>query len=115
MTLNGPPVFLERRSYRRRRLMDAARLLPILGAMLFLVPLVWPTAGDEAAIDDPVRTSVAMIFVFGVWAVLIVCTMVFSLFARRWRYTDSPQSQPTLQKSAARATSGHPMADTTLE
>jgi hypothetical protein len=41
--------------------------------------------------------------------------MVVSLFARRWRYSASPHSQPTFQKSASRATSGHPMADTTLE
>ena len=40
----APAVFLERQSYRRRRLMDVARLLPILGAALFAVPLLWPRA-----------------------------------------------------------------------
>ena len=29
-----PSLFLERRTYRRRRLMDAARLLPLLGLLL---------------------------------------------------------------------------------
>lgn len=111
MTLNGPPVFLERQSYRRRRLMDAARLLPIIGGMLFLVPLIWPSAADDAALDEPVRTSVAMIYVFGIWACLIICTMIFSLFARRWRYSDSPHSQSGLHRSGAQGASGQPMAD----
>jgi hypothetical protein len=36
-------LFLERRSYRRRRMMDAVRILPLLCTLLFLVvPLMWP-------------------------------------------------------------------------
>ncbi len=65
----GPssPVFLERRSYRRRRMQDAQRLLPVLGLVLWMVPVLWPS-GDEAA---PVRMSDAIYYVFGVWCVLI--------------------------------------------
>ena len=69
------PIFLERRSYRRRRLIDALRLLPILGAMLFMLPLFWPVSAPEspdAAATDPVRTSRAMLYIFGVWAALIL-------------------------------------------
>ena len=32
------PVFLERQSYRRRRLGDAAKFLPFVGLVLFLLP-----------------------------------------------------------------------------
>ncbi|MFC6584470.1 hypothetical protein [Sulfitobacter aestuariivivens] len=35
------PVFLERRRYRARRMMDAVRLLAFLGIALWMVPLMW--------------------------------------------------------------------------
>ena len=38
------PLFLKRGSYRKRRLRDAARMLPILGALLLLVPNGRPVA-----------------------------------------------------------------------
>lgn len=103
MSQNGPSVFLERQSYRRRRLMDGARLLPIIGAALFMVPLLWPKVGDENLAAEPVKTSTAMIYVFGIWALLIVLAAVFSLFARRWRNTDSPHGQPSRHKAPARS------------
>ena len=78
-----PPLFLERHSYRRRRLMDAAKLLPILGAALFLVPLFWPTEGEGA-----VSMSRAIIFVFVVWAALIRASALFALCVRRWGRAD---------------------------
>ena len=67
MSLPPTTVYLERRTYRRRRIMDAARLLPILGLLLFLVPLFW--APDPA---QPAATSRGMIYIFVVWAALIV-------------------------------------------
>lgn len=77
-----PPIFLERRSYRRRRMMDAARLLPILGALLFLVPLLWPQPdlGNEGT-----RSSLAFVYIFGIWAVLIGFSAAISRSARRWQ------------------------------
>lgn len=75
-----PPVFLERQSYRRRRLMDAARVLPVIGAGLFSVPLLWPAASDGTA---GVPTSSAITYVFGVWAVLIVVSAAFGIVARQ--------------------------------
>lgn len=88
-----PPVFLERQSYRRRRLMDAARLLPLLGALIFAVPLLWPSpdaseiAGQEARL---VQMSDAILYVFASWALLIVLSVLFGLSARHWGQTDSP-------------------------
>jgi hypothetical protein len=61
------PVFLERRTYRRRRLTDAARMLPFAGVLLFLVPLLW--APDPGT---PASTVRGVVFVFTVWAGLIV-------------------------------------------
>lgn len=61
----GSPVFLERRTYRRRRMADAARLLPILGALLLVIPLLW-----QGNAEAPTRTTDVMLYIFGVWAVL---------------------------------------------
>ncbi|MBL4927268.1 hypothetical protein [Fuscibacter oryzae] len=55
------PLFLARASYRRRRLRDAARLLPVVGVFLLMLPLLWPQGGAGSAV----------IFVFVVWALLI--------------------------------------------
>lgn len=108
MSQQRPPVFLERQSYRRRRLMDAARLLPVFGAALFMVPLLW-SSGDDG--EAAVHTSTAMIYLFGVWAVLILCAAMFSKFARRWRNNDSPHSQPMLRASQKTSAPGYRDAD----
>lgn len=66
------PVFLARRTYRRRRLADGARLLPVLGGILFCVPLLWK--GGERALG----TAETMFYVFGLWAVLVISSGVIS-------------------------------------
>lgn len=71
-----PPVFLGNDGYRQRRIRDAARMTPVLGAVLWLVPLLW-TRGPEG-----IRTSQALLYVFGVWAVLIVLAVVLSRLLR---------------------------------
>ena len=63
------PVFLEPQSYRRRRLMDGARILPAFGVLLWMVPLLWPN--ETSDVDSPVSMSSAMLYIFAVWAVLI--------------------------------------------
>ena len=70
-----PPVFLERQSYRRRRMVDAARVLPFIGLVGWLVPLLWPEAGGGEA----VRSSSAILYLFGVWAVLVLGALGLSL------------------------------------
>lgn len=71
-----PPVFLERDSYRQRRIRDAARMLPVLGAILCLVPLLW-TRGP-----DGIRNSTALLYIFGVWAGLILAAVLLSRLLR---------------------------------
>ncbi len=68
-----PPVFVPRASYRQRRVRDLARLLPIVGAVLFLLPLLWPQAGADAQM-----TSGAIVYLFAVWAILIVFSALIS-------------------------------------
>ncbi|WP_439124484.1 hypothetical protein [Marivita sp.] len=64
-----PTVFHERRTYRRRRVMDAARLAPVLALVLWSLPLLWPQTGE-----DTVSSATALIYIFVVWAGIIVLT-----------------------------------------
>lgn len=60
-------LFLARRSYRLRRMMDAARLLPILGFFVFLMPILWgPAAGGTRP------TAEDAVYLFLVWPALIL-------------------------------------------
>ena len=78
-------MFLERRSYRRRRLMDALRLLPVLGVMLWVLPVFWPSGSNAIATSGPVPMSNAVLYVFAVWTVLIA--IAFGLWSTLWRAT----------------------------
>ena len=65
----GAPLFLARAVYRRRRLRDAARLLPVLGLFLMLLPALGrDTSGD-------VRDA---IYLFLMWAFLITAAAVLA-------------------------------------
>ncbi|MFG6498463.1 hypothetical protein ACGYK1_06440 [Sulfitobacter sp. 1A13191] len=76
------PIFLEKRGYRQRRMMDAVRLLPFLGLMLWMVPLLWPVpAGSPDPTAPTIPMSVALRYLFGVWALLILGTWAL------WRRT----------------------------
>lgn len=61
------PVFLGRDIYRRRRVMDAARLLPALGTALLLLPMLWARSHGTAA---------GVVYLFLVWFGLI-CAAAF--------------------------------------
>jgi hypothetical protein len=68
------PLFLERSRYRRRRLGDAARLLPLFGLMLILLPMLWsPDATGAARL-----TAWEGVYLFVVWAGLILAAAVLS-------------------------------------
>lgn len=58
------PLFLERASFRRRRLGDAARVLPVLSALMMMLPVWWiPAAFSFGA---------GAIALFSFWAALIL-------------------------------------------
>lgn len=86
-------VFVERATYRRRRLGDAARFLPVLGAVVFAVPLLWSGSAAEAPGGEAMKTSSAMIYIFTGWAVLIGMAFLFGLSARFWSLMDDQTSQ----------------------
>ena len=67
-----PLIFLARASYRRRRLRDAARLLPILGLFLLLLPLLWT---QSARVN---LSSGDVIYFFLVWVGLIAVAAGFA-------------------------------------
>ncbi|MCZ7675073.1 MAG: hypothetical protein M5U35_03055 [Roseovarius sp.] len=79
-------LFVQRRTYRRRRLADGARLLPLVGAVLFMIPLLWqgaePSGGETPALRDGERTARVMTYLFLVWLGLAVLSGVLSRYLR---------------------------------
>ncbi|MDV7143506.1 hypothetical protein R3X27_12525 [Tropicimonas sp. TH_r6] len=63
------PVFLGREIYRRRRIMDAARLLPAFGTALLLLPMLW--ANDHG-------TAAGAVYTFLIWFGLILVAAFLS-------------------------------------
>ena len=70
------PLFLARSSYRKRRKMDALKMLAFLGAILWLIPAIWPSS--PVGETEPVSMSRALLYIFGVWSVLIVLSVVLT-------------------------------------
>ena len=61
------PLFLGRIPYRRRRLRDAARLLPLAGIFLLILPILWtPQGGGQRLLSSDV------IWFFLAWAALVI-------------------------------------------
>ena len=61
-------LFLARSLYRKRRLSDGAKLLPIFGAVLLLLPLLWVhQSGPERS-----STATKWVYLFIVWSFLIL-------------------------------------------
>lgn len=66
------PVFLGRIPYRRRRLRDAARLVPVFGLVFLLLPLLWsPAQGLRSVSRD-------LVYLFAVWVALIAVAAAFA-------------------------------------
>ena len=86
------PVFLEKRSYRHRRTMDAVRMLPFLGLALWMMPLLWPLPAEA---EGGIPMSLALRYLFGVWAFLIlVCGVLW------WRTRGEPPGREGRPKAA---------------
>ena len=85
MSLRGEKgIFVERKRYRQRRLVDGLRFLPVVAAWLFMLPLLWPVA--DAAPDVAKPMSSALVYVFWVWVSLIVVAACLSFAI--WSYDD---------------------------
>jgi len=67
------PLFLARIPYRRRRLRDAARLLPVFGAFLMILPVMWSSPGQAQRV-----TSGDVVYFFLVWVLLIGAAAAFA-------------------------------------
>lgn len=59
--------FLEPQPYRRRRLIDAIRLLPVFGIFLFVLP---PALLPQGV---PGVTSGLLLYLAGLWVALLIC------------------------------------------
>ncbi|HKL68752.1 hypothetical protein [Salibaculum sp.] len=69
--------YLERGTYRQRRYRDALRILPLFATVLFFLPLFWQWDGLPG-----VRPSIVIIYLFGLWLVLIGLTALISWLIR---------------------------------
>lgn len=67
------PLFLARIPYRRRRLRDAARLLPVLGAFLMILPSLWSSPGTGTRL-----TSGDVVYFFLIWLALVMVAAGFA-------------------------------------
>ncbi len=78
MARRTPPVFLAQGRYRQRRLRDALWLMPVLGALVFAVPLLWPQEAGTAT-----SNGTALVYLFGGWAALIALGAGLASLLRR--------------------------------
>ena len=81
------PMFLRPQSYKLRRLVDGARMLPALGAVLVYIPLLWQ-AGSM-----PVSTVGAGLYLFGIWFGLILLAGALAPALRRVIEAESRDSE----------------------
>ncbi|MGB0967858.1 MAG: hypothetical protein ACPGUX_06710 [Halocynthiibacter sp.] len=77
----GSRLFLEWESYRRKRAMDAGNIFPVLGVILFLLPVLFASGRDSLPVSG------AMIYVFAAWTVLIALSVWLS------RLLSQPETQ----------------------
>lgn len=81
------PLFLAKGVYRRRRLRDAARLLPIFGLFLLMLPLLWGEADGKGA--DRI-----VVYVLAAWALLIALAAYLAPSLARSETDDQPMVLP---------------------
>lgn len=81
-------LFLERRTYRRARLQDAARLLPILGLILFFSP-IFIRAGRETDLAG------GLVYYMAIWFGLIVLAALISSALARMSAEEAADASDT--------------------
>ena len=85
-------LFLERKSYRRRRMMDAMRMLPLVCAVLWVVvPTMWPN--DTNGMGHTALSS-AIWYLFVIWLLAIAAS--FALWRRIRNHDVSPEPSSEL-------------------
>jgi hypothetical protein len=67
------PLFLKPGSYRKRRLRDAARMLPFLGVFLFAMPILWSGEGTPSE-----ATARSGLYIFSVWVLLVLAAALMA-------------------------------------
>ena len=90
----APLPFLERHGYLRRRLLEALRLLPFVGLLFLLLPLLWTTGSEDGAAS----TARGGIYVFVVWAALIAAAAGFARRINREDKLDAASPDLTRRK-----------------
>lgn len=70
-------------------MMDALRLVALIGAILWMIPVIWPAA--DVAGTEPVSMSRALYYVFGVWAGLILLAAYLAFNLRRPENTEASE------------------------
>lgn len=83
------PLFLERETYRRTRLMDAARILPVAGFVLILLPVLWTQSGRMG-------TAGEALYLFALWLGLVIAAALLSRPLRAALRRDSVPPVPPL-------------------
>jgi len=74
MTKNASFQSVDKKVRCRRKARDIALLLPIIGIILFLTPMhkIFSTSADTPSLRG------SLLFIFGVWAVLIFAAFILS-------------------------------------
>jgi hypothetical protein len=104
------PLYLARASYRRRRLIDALRLLPFLMFGLWLLPLLWGGEGTNRPLGAGSR---AFVHVFVVWALgLIACAWLARYLRREAVPPESITQDETVQEAASQGSATDSATDT---
>ena len=68
---------------RGQRVTDSVLILPFVGTILFLLPIMWPRASEGVAAEGT-ATSTALIYLFVVWAGSICCALGLALALKRF-------------------------------
>lgn len=97
---------LERNLYRGRRLIDAVRLLPWLGLILFILPALFaPEAPEQAS-----STAFRLLYFIAAWLLMICLALIIAHSLKR-QDRATPQDNSPPQDRGPR--NGHQPSDTT--